>query len=114
MSRSRSRKFQPPASAVVPTLQQPADELLERARRHVRKGEQRRAWLTLQEACCVSSDDARIWALYAAHCQGMNRVQEAEKAFAQALYLREQQRDEPRAAVLRRLLDELRRNSQAA
>ena len=108
MRRSRARKFQPAASAG------PAAELVERARRHLRKGEQRRAWLSLQEACCVSSDDARIWALYAAHSRRMNRLDEAEKAFAQALYLRERQRDHARAAVLRRLLEELRSERYAA
>ncbi|HVJ16398.1 MAG TPA: hypothetical protein VM686_13245 [Polyangiaceae bacterium] len=87
---------------------------MERARRHLRKGEQRRAWLVLQEACCMSSDDARIWALYAAHSRRMNRLDEAEKAFAQALYLRERQRDEARATVLRRILEELRSARRAA
>ena len=99
----------------MPALERtPGSELVARARRLVRKGEQRRAWLTLQEACCVASDDARVWALYAALSRRMNRLDEAEKAFAQALYLRERQRDEARAAVLRRLLDELRRDRRAA
>ena len=62
----------------------------------------------------MSSDEPRVWALYAALSQRMNRIDEAEKAFSQALYLRERQRDEARAAVLRRLLADLRRNSRAA
>ena len=114
MRRSRARKFQPAASETPALACGPAHELVERARRHLRKGEQRRAWLTFREACCVSSGDARVWALYAAHSRRMNRLDEAEKAFAQALYLREQQRDEARAAVLRRLLEELRSEQRAA
>jgi Flp pilus assembly protein TadD len=114
MRRSRARKFQSPTSRDCALGGGPSHELLERARRHMRKGEQRRAWLTLQEACCVSSDDARVWALYAAYSRRMNRLDEAEKAFAQALYLRERQRDEARAGVLRRLLEELRSERCAA
>jgi Flp pilus assembly protein TadD len=106
MARSRRSTPQPTPS--------PQDELLDRARRLARKGERRRAWLTLQEASAVHFDDARVWALYAAQSRRMNRLDEAEKAFSQALYLREQQRDTARADVLRRLLADLRSERQAA
>lgn len=113
MARSRTRKFQPADTTASPSSGACAD-LVERARRLSRKGEHRKAWLTLQEACCASSDDSRLWVLYAAQSRRMNRLDEAEKALGQALFLRERQRDEARARVLRRLLEDLRSERRAA
>ncbi len=115
MSRSRSRKIQ--QSQGQAARSEPANPLecvLDRARRFIKRGEDRRALLTLEQACYGAAQDARVWALYAAHCQRTNRLADAERAFRQALYLRERERDEARAVVLRRLLDELVKTREAA
>lgn len=91
-----------------------AEALLERARRHTRRGEQRRALLALEQACCQSSEDARVWTLYAAKCRSLSRYDDAERALRQALWLRARARDSARASVTRRLLQELQQRRPAA
>lgn len=85
----------------------PEQQLLRRAKRHARRGEGRKAMLAVKEACFLAPEDARLWALYAYHCWNLRRADEAAHAMRQAIFLRERARDERRAAVLRRLLEQL-------
>jgi Flp pilus assembly protein TadD len=79
--------------------------LLNRARRHRRRGEHRKAMLALREACFTSDSDARLWTLYAMSCARAGRSDEAAQALRQALWLRERCDDAPRARVTRALID---------
>jgi len=78
---------------------------LEQARRQRRRGDARRALVLLREACFLAGTDARLWTLYGIQCWRMSRGDDARQALRQALWLRERAHDEPRARVLRRLLD---------
>jgi len=84
------------------------DLLIGRARRARQRGERRQAFVALREATLLTETDARLWALYGAACAKLNRWDEAERAFNQALYLRQRERDVPRAIVLRQLIERLR------
>lgn len=81
--------------------------LLNRSKRFARRGEGRKARLALREACFRVGDDARLWAMYGAVCYRDRQLDEARRAFGQALWLREQKRDKPRARVLRALIQHL-------
>jgi Flp pilus assembly protein TadD len=81
--------------------------LLARARRAQRRGERRQALVALREAALLAETDARIWALYGAACVKSNRLDEAESAFGQALYLRQREHDVRRAQVLRGIIERL-------
>ncbi|MFO7178133.1 MAG: hypothetical protein DIU78_005460, partial [Pseudomonadota bacterium] len=83
----------------------PVEARLKQAHRNRRRGDARRAFVLLREACFLAGDDARLWTLYAIQCWRMNRGDDARQALRQALWLRERAHDEPRARVLRRLLD---------
>ena len=84
-----------------------AELLLSRARRAQQRGERRQALVALREATLLSETDAKLWALYGAACAKANRLDEAERAFSQALYLRQRERDARRAESLRTLLRRL-------
>lgn len=91
-------------------VQTPVDAeqaLLNRSKRLTRRGENRKARLALREACFRASSDARLWALYGAVCYRDRQLAEARHAFGQALWLREKNRDKPRARVLRALIAHL-------
>ena len=90
------------------------EALVLRARTSSRRGDARKAFLLLERACCLASEDARLWALFAVQCQRMGKMDDAARAYRQAIWLRERSRDERRAAVLERLLSELRRELPAA
>lgn len=81
--------------------------LLSRARRAQQRGERRQALVALREATLLAETDAKLWALYGSACAKANRLDEAERAFTQALYLRQHQRDAPRANSLRALIRRL-------
>lgn len=81
--------------------------LLNRARRCARRGESRKARLALREACFRAGTDARLWAMYGSVCHRDRQLDEARRAFSQALWLREQNRDAARATVLRALIEHL-------
>jgi Flp pilus assembly protein TadD len=85
----------------------PEELLLRRARRHTRKGDARKAMLAVKEACFLAPGDARLWALYAFHCWKLRRLSEASDALRQAIFLREQAREERKADVLRGLLEQV-------
>jgi Flp pilus assembly protein TadD len=95
----RSRQAAEPASA--------EEALLNRARRCVRRGESRKGRLALREACFRAGDNARLWAMYGSLCHRDRQIDEARRAFSQALWLREQSRDTARAVVLRALIEHL-------
>jgi Flp pilus assembly protein TadD len=90
------------------------DALVARARTSLRRGDARKAVLLLERASCLASEDARIWALYAVQCQRMGKLEDATRAFRQAIWLRERAHDERRVRVLRRLLSDVRRELPAA
>lgn len=81
--------------------------LLGRARRAQQRGERRQALVALREATLLEETDAKLWALYGAACAKANRLDEAERAFTQAVYLRQRQHDAPRAGSLRSLIRRL-------
>ena len=81
--------------------------LLSRARRALRRGERRQAFVALREATLLEEHDPRLWALYGAVCAKANRLEEAQRAFAQALFLRQRERDVPRANSLRGIIERL-------
>jgi Flp pilus assembly protein TadD len=81
--------------------------LLARARRAQQRGERRQALVALREATLLAATDARLWALYAAACVKSNRLGEAERAFGQALYLRQRAHDTARVEALRGLIARL-------
>jgi len=81
--------------------------LLSRARRAQQRGERRQALVALREAALLAETDAKLWALYAAACAKANRLDEAQRAFTQALYLRQRQHDSRRASALRGLIRRL-------
>ena len=74
--------------------------LLSRARRALQRGERRQALVALREATLLAETDAKLWALYGSACAKANRIEEAERAFGQALYLRQREHDAPRANAL--------------
>jgi|SRR5450432_2001683 len=81
--------------------------LLRRARRAQQRGERRQAMVALREATLLEETDPRLWALYGSACAKANRLEEAERAFGQALYLRQREHDAPRVSALRSVLDRL-------
>jgi Flp pilus assembly protein TadD len=81
--------------------------LLSRARRAQQRGERRQALVAFREAALLAETDARLWALYGASCVKSNRLDDAERAFGQALYLRQRARDGARAEALRGVMARL-------
>jgi len=81
--------------------------LLRRARRAQRRGECRQALVALREASLLAETDAKLWALYGAACAKANRLDDAERAFTQALYLRQRERDALRVSSLRGVIQRL-------
>ena len=81
--------------------------LLRRARRARQRGERRQALVALREATLLAETDATLWALYGSACARANRLEEAQRAFGQALYLRQRARDTARANTLRAIIERL-------
>src|SRR3954469_9407970 len=81
--------------------------LVSRARRAHQRGERRQALVALREAALLAESDPKLWALYGFACAKSNRLEEAERAFGQALYLRQRQHDTGRANALRGLIARL-------
>jgi len=67
--------------------------------------------LALEQACCLSEHDARLWTLYAIECQRAGRNDRAHEALARAVWLRQRQRDTARVRVTRRLIEWLKNGS---
>ncbi len=102
----RRRNRRPQTTLSLPQTER--EVMLARVRRMRRRGEQRRAMLTLRDAAYGAQDDASLWTLYASQCIRAGKRDRAEQALSQALWLRERSHDEPRAEVTRRLLNGLR------
>lgn len=81
--------------------------LVGRARRAAQRGERRQALVALREAALLAETDPKLWALYGSACAKANRLSEAERAYGQALYLRQRAHDVPRANSLRSVLARL-------
>jgi Flp pilus assembly protein TadD len=81
--------------------------LVSRARRAQQRGERRQALVALREAALLGETDAKLWALYGSACAKANRIEEAARAFGQALYLRQQEHDAGRAKSLRHVIARL-------
>ncbi len=67
--------------------------------------------LALREACQHEKHSARLWTLYGVSCLRVRRVEDARRALGQALWLRERAKDEPRADVTRKLLEQIEHDS---
>ncbi len=81
----------------------PTDPLA-KVRRHRRRGEFRSAMLAMREICYRAADDARLWTLYAHHCLGAGRRDDALHALKQAVWLRQRNQDASKARVTLALL----------
>jgi hypothetical protein len=84
-----------------------AQQFVRRARRYQRRGEERRAMLSLRSACCAESDDARLWTLYGVQCVRAGRREDAIHALKQATWLRERAHETGRARSTRALLEQV-------
>jgi len=97
-------KFMAQLSSNPPGFPSRAELLLSRARRAHQRGERRQALVALREAALLAESDPKLWALYGYACAKANRMDEAQRAFTQALYLRQRQHDTRRASSLRAVL----------
>jgi len=96
-----------PQQSTNPVFSARSELLLRRARRAQKRGERRQVLVALREATLLAETDATLWALYGSACAKANRLDEAERAFSQALYLRQRQRDALRASSLLRVIQRL-------
>lgn len=81
--------------------------LADRARRHRRRGESRRALVVLREACLRDEESASLWTLYGAWLAEDGKNDEARRAFRHALWLRTSSGEREKARVTRALLESL-------
>jgi Flp pilus assembly protein TadD len=95
----RSRRQNSPTAAASPS-----EVLCRRAWRSIRRGESRRAMLSLREAAYGDEDDARLWTLYGAHCLRMGYLEAARHALTHAAWLRERRQEPRKAKIVRELL----------
>lgn len=78
-----------------------------RARRHLRRGDLRKASVALREACLIHERDAALWTQYGAVLARIGHYDDAAQAFRHALWLRRAASDGPRARVTESLLQRL-------
>jgi Flp pilus assembly protein TadD len=81
-----------------------AEELTLRAQKLRRKGELRRAAVTLREACALEEENAARWMLLGDVLFRTGKREEAAEAMKQALYLRQQRGERGRVNTIRRIL----------
>jgi Flp pilus assembly protein TadD len=86
-----------------------AEELAARAHRLRRKGELRRAAVTLREACALDERNPARWVQLGDVLYRMGKREEAADAMKQSVYLREQAGEKSKANVVRRLILKLAR-----
>lgn len=91
------------ASQIV-DFEERAEELTLRSLKLQRKGELRRALLTMREATSLDESNAARWMLFAHMLIQLGQRDDAERAMKQSLYLREQRGQKVKANVIRRLL----------
>jgi hypothetical protein len=65
--------------------------------------------LALREACYYTGQDAKLWALYGMQCWRVRKVDDAADALRQAIWLREREPNDRRAAALKSLLAAIER-----
>jgi hypothetical protein len=94
-------------SYLVKESRQPAVTAVQRARRQSERGDERRAMLILREECFAAENDAALWVHYGLACLRARKRDEGFRALAHALWLRERNRDETRAQVMRDLIAQL-------
>jgi hypothetical protein len=94
-------------SYLVKEHRQPAVTAVQRARRQSERGDERRAMLILREECFAAEHDPALWVHYGLQCLRARKRDEAFRALAHALWLRERDRDEPRIRVMRDLIAHL-------
>ena len=87
--------------------------LVARARRAQQRGERRQAMVALREAALLAESNPKVWALYGAACVKANRVEEAERAYGQALFYRQRAHDIGRSRTLRSVIERLGLNRAA-
>jgi hypothetical protein len=92
---------------VVKEPREPAVTAVQRARRQSERGDERRAMLILREECFAVESDPALWVHYGLQCLRARKRDEAFRALAHALWLRERDRDEPRTRVMRDLISHL-------
>lgn len=99
------------ASALHPRSDSTLDEgtqiLANRARRHRRRGEDRRALVVLREACMRDEDAAALWTMYGAWLAEDGKNDDARRAFRHALWLRTTAGERAKARVTRALLEKV-------
>ena len=86
-------------------LDEDTEVLVNRARRHRRRGEDRRALVVLREACMRDEAAAALWTLYGAWLAKVGKNDEARKALRHALWLRTNAHQSEKARVTRQLLE---------
>jgi Flp pilus assembly protein TadD len=86
-----------------------ACDLAARAHRLRRRGDLRRAFVALREACALDEHNAPRWLWLADVLVRMGKRDDAERAMKQALFLRQQTGEKEKADVIRGLLLQLAR-----
>jgi cytochrome c-type biogenesis protein CcmH/NrfG len=86
-----------------------AERLTVKAQRLRRKGELRRAAVTLREACALDERNAAKWVLLGDVLFSLGKKEDAARALKQAVYLRERAGERSKANVVRRLISNLAR-----
>lgn len=94
-------------SYLVKEPRQPAVTAVQRARRQSERGDERRAMLILREECFAVEKNAALWVHYGLSCLRARKRDEGFRALAHALWLRERDRDDARAQVMRELIAHL-------
>ena len=90
-----------PKPSIPPGFPTRIELLLSRARRALQRGERRQALVALREATLLEETNPKLWALFGSACAKAGRLDDAERAFGQALFLRQREHDAPRANALR-------------
>ena len=81
--------------------------LCQRAFRHRRKGDQRRALLAFRQAALENDEDPRLWTLYGVQCMRVGQADTARQAIVHAAWLRDRRGERAKAQVTRALLSRL-------
>jgi Flp pilus assembly protein TadD len=82
-----------------------SEAIVARARKHLRRGETRKALTALREACARDERAAWLWTVYGALLAKSGRREEAAAALRHALWLRRTSGDERRARSTKAVLD---------
>lgn len=97
------RRRQPKGFA--PADETPEKALCRRVRKLQRKGESRRALLTLRQAAFTHEGDAPLWVRYGVQCLRMGKADAGREALRHAVWLRERSNEYAKARTTAALLD---------